>query len=157
MPHSSVLPLVLCDGIVQWVHQTHPAETEDVTGVWSVGRPGMVQVKCSCSSQSRSPCGPVELHPLAQRNVRSFTELEQCCSRSSNVDWKLNLLLWEEINIFNDGIIWWSKWVFWYLEVNLYLLQASLIWPHGTHPLVSFLCFNQNSSFLHGGSFFRKH
>lgn len=30
--------------------------------------------------------------------------------------------------------------VFWYLEVNLYVLQASLIYSCGT--LVIFLCFN---------------
>lgn len=80
MPHPSALPLVLCDGefcdAVQWVQQAHPAETEDVTAVWSVGSqvagPGMVQVKCSCSSRSRSPCGPVELHLSAYRNIRTF-------------------------------------------------------------------------------------
>lgn len=110
----AALPLCFTFGAFVWlagevVQQAHLAETKGVTAVWSAGfqvpGPAEVQVRNSCSSLLELPCGAVELH-LQLGNVRSFMQLKQGCSLRSNVDWKLNLLLWEAIYSFNGGIKW---------------------------------------------------
>lgn len=105
----SAWPLCFTFGAFVWlagevVQQAHLAETKGVTAVWSVGfqAAGPGEVRNSCSSQLGLPWSCTR----QLGNVRCFMQLKQGCSSRSNVDWKLNLLLWEAVYSFNGDIKW---------------------------------------------------